>query len=134
MTTTMMAVCGVALVALVVVPALRPKPRKRALALARQTGEVEHLVEWVEGKSVSSQVDSYDQLLLDLWRRYERELAAALVMAAVPRCDHKILQYWIVKVMELEPEIAQEVFTDEFLYDHFKPDVAATCGKAGCCG
>ena len=41
---------GGAAVALVVGPALRPNPRRRALAVARTTGELTPIVELIEGK------------------------------------------------------------------------------------
>jgi hypothetical protein len=134
MSTTLMVAFGVATVALVAAPIVRPDPKKRALARARHQGDLVPLVEWVEAMSPARQANAWDQLLTELWRKYERELVARILMEAAPRCDARILQYWILQLMQTEPEIAQEVFTPEFLYEHFKPEVAASCGRCGCGG
>ncbi|MEC9399089.1 MAG: hypothetical protein VX475_15805 [Myxococcota bacterium] len=134
MTTTIWICCAVGAIALVAVPMARPNAKKRALARARATGELGGLIAWVEAKPLVAQADAWDQLLLGLWQRYERELAARVIMEAAPRSDAKIVQHWIAQVLSIEPELAQEIFTQEFLAKHFRPDVAAQCGKCGCGG
>ena len=133
MSTTLIMCLGAAVLA-IVVPMVRPNAKKRALARARHTGELGPLIDWVEQRPLVAQADAWDQLMLGLWQRYERGLAAALIMAAAPRSDAKIVQYWIGQVISIEPEIAQEVFTQAFLAEHFRPEVAAACGKCGCGG
>ena len=134
MSTTLLMVFGVATIGLVAAPMVRPNAKKRALARARTTGDFEPLIAYVEGKSSAGQANEWDQILGELWRKYDRELAARLLMVAAPRCDAKILQYWLGQVLSIEPEIAEEVFTPEFVQLHFKPDVAMSCGKCGCGG
>lgn len=134
MTTTIWICCAVGAIALVAVPMARPNAKKRALARARATGDLGGLIAWVEAKPLVAQADAWDQLLLGLWQRYERELAARVIMEAAPRSDAKIVQHWIAQVLSIEPELAQEIFTQEFLAKHFRPDVAAQCGKCGCGG
>lgn len=134
MTTTLMVVFGVMAVALVAAPALRPDHKKRALTKARATGDLSDLVAYIESSPSMTRADAWDQLLLELWRTYDRELAAKVLMVAVPRCDAKILQHWVMQVLQIEPEISAEIFTAEFLNDHFRPDVASQCGKCGCGG
>ncbi len=134
MSTTLMVAFGVATVALVAAPMVRPNPKKRALARARHTGDLAPIVAFVESRSATGQANTWDQLLGELWRSYDRELVARLLMEAAPRCDARILQYWILQVMNIEAEIAQEIFTPEFLFDHFKPEVAQSCGRCGCGG
>lgn len=134
MTTTIWICCAVGALALVAVPMARPNAKKRALARARATGDLGGLIAWVEAKPLVAQADAWDQLLLGLWQRYERELAARVIMEAAPRSEAKIVQHWIAQVLSIEPELAQEIFTQEFLAKHFRPDVAAQCGKCGCGG
>ena len=123
---------GVLTVGLVAFPVVRPNPKRRALAQARANGDLEPLVDYISRRA--DPATAWDQILLELWRRYERRLAAEVLVVAVPGCDHKILQHWIMKVLQFEPEIAQEVFTEDFLLTRCRPDVAATCGKCGCKG
>lgn len=127
---------GGAAVALVVGPALRPNPRRRALAVARTTGELTPIVELIEGKKTQlGKVDAWDQLFLELWQRYDRELAAKLIMEITPRYpDTRIIHHWVGQVLQIEPELAAEVFTQEFLATHFRPELAMQCGKCGCGG
>lgn len=121
-------------VALVVGPMLRPNPKKRALELARHTGDLGPLIAHVEQGATLSKVDAWDQLFLELWQRYDRELAAKLMIEVVQRHDAKIFHHWIKQVLEIEPELAQTVFTQEFLATHFRPELAMQCGKCGCKG
>ena len=133
MTTAMMTALGIALIAFVA-PLVRPDPRKRALARARHTGELGELVSWVGGKSAAGQADAWNRVCSELWQQYERELVARVLREALPRCDAKILQYWLSQVLTLEPEIAATVFDPAFLSVHYKPEVASQCGRCGCKG
>lgn len=128
-----MMIFGVVAVGLVAIPIARPNAKKRALAIARTTGDMSELAKYVSSRP-GDQATAWDQLLLGMWQRYERKLAAQVLTVAVPMCDAKILQHWILKVLENEPEIAREVWDEDFLMNHFRPDVAATCGKCGCGG
>ncbi|MEL6179418.1 MAG: hypothetical protein AAFS10_10715 [Myxococcota bacterium] len=110
----------------------RPGRLKRALQHARRTGELAPVVEAIERTPRPSQPNAWDQALSELWRAYERELAARLVMEAARRSDADIVQYWIRQVLEVEPEIAREVFTPSFVNEYFDPLVASRCGRGGC--
>ncbi|MCB9641009.1 MAG: hypothetical protein H6727_19085 [Myxococcales bacterium] len=67
-----------------------------------------------------------------LWERWERELAAKLVRALVLSYpDEKLGQFWLQKVIEIEPEIAEDELGAAFLEEEFKPEVAACCGAVG---
>ena len=134
MTTAMWICCAVGAIALVAVPMARPNAKKRALARARETGDLSALIAWVEAKPLVAQADAWDQILLGLWQRYERELAMKVIMEAAPRSEAKIIQHWIAQALSIERELAEEVFTQEFLLQHFRPVVAAQCGKCGCGG
>ena len=105
-----------------------------AIAQTRRTESPGPVVEFVEQAPEEKRPAMWDQAIGDLWNAYAREEAAALVMAAARRSDATILQYWIRQVLEVEPEIAERMFPESFLRTHFKPKVAARCGKSGCCG
>ena len=111
---------------------LRPNPLERALARAKATGDLESLLAHVQAAPKHSQPDLWDQAITRLWQRYERDLAARVLVAAAPRSDAKIIQHWLRQVLEIEPEIAQARFDEAFLMAHFKPDVASQCGRCGC--
>ena len=126
---------GAAAVALIAGPMVRPNARKRALAKARATGDLSDLVAQIEGSTTLSKADAWDQLFLELWRRYDRELAARLMIEALKlHPDVRILHYWVNQALTIEPELSAEVFTPVFLMDYFKPELAAQCGKCGCKG
>ncbi len=104
----------------------------RSLVRARATGEVGGLVAAIEASPAASRATLWDQAIGALWADYAREAATHLIMAGAQRSDADILQYWIQRVMEVEPEIAHEFFSDDFLTVYFRPQVAAGCGKCGC--
>jgi hypothetical protein len=67
-----------------------------------------------------------------LWGRWERGLAAKLVRELVVRFpEEKLGQFWLQKVIEVEPELAEEELGKEFLTTRYKPEVAAACGAVG---
>lgn len=131
MSTPLLLIASAFFIALVAVPLLRPNPLARALVRAKQ-GDLSPLLALVDAAPKNAQPDLWDQAITQLWQRYERETVAKILVAAAPRSDAKIIQHWLRQLMEIEPEIAQEQLTADFLAAHFKPDVAAKCGKCGC--
>ncbi len=105
-----------------------------AVEQTRRTGSPEPVVEFVTAAPEERRPTHWDDALGQLWQAYARVEAARLVMAAARRSDATILQYWIKRVLEVEPRIADEVFTESFLAAHYRPRVADRCGKSGCCG
>jgi hypothetical protein len=103
----------------------------RAVAKAEKTGDVEPLVEAIRQKPSAKQPVEWDQALDTLWQRYARREAAIAIMAAAQQTDARIIQYWIRQVLEVEPEIANDVFDQAFIDEYFDPEVAAQCEK-GC--
>lgn len=104
----------------------------RGLVQARATGDVSGLVAAIQASPESSRPTLWDQAIGALWGEYAREAATSLIMAGAQRSDASILQYWIKQVMEVEPEIAEAYFDEEFLANHYHPQVAASCGRCGC--
>ena len=101
---------------------------------ARQTGEVAGIVAAIEGAPEKKHPNLWDQAIGTLWEEYHREAALDLMIAGARRTDVPIIQFWLKRAMEVEPEMVDEHFTDEFLDKYFQPAVAARCGRVGCCG
>lgn len=125
---------GVFVVGFIAAGTWRPGGMRRALAHARRTGDVAQIVVHIEQSPGSDRATMWDNAIGELWQAYAREAAARLIVEATSRSDAQVLQYWIRQVLEIEPEIAAEVFDQEYLEAHFKPDVAAQCGRCGSCG
>lgn len=106
---------------------------KRGMRAARATGDLAPLTEALKAQPDESGTH-WDQAIGALWQAYAREAAAGLVVVAAQHSQAKIVQYWIKQVIEIEPEIAKEVFTPQFLMAHFDPSVASQCGRCGCKG
>lgn len=103
--------------------------RTRAAIAAR---DVAGLVAVINGRPAAAQPTALNQIVRRLWEAYERPLAARLVREmALGLGSASITQYWIKQVIEVEPQVADEVFDPDFLADHYRPDVARTCGAVG---
>ncbi len=102
-------------------------------AHAAASGDVTLLVEQIEA-SDADPATSWDQAIARLWEAYHRETAARLVVEGARRSQAPVLQYWIQRFLEVEPEIAEEHFTPEFLDRYYRPEVAAKCGRGCGCG
>ncbi|MFP4601193.1 MAG: hypothetical protein ACLFVJ_23295 [Persicimonas sp.] len=127
-------IAGVALVGFIVVNGLQSSTIDAAAAHAQKTGNLAPLLAAIESKSESDHPTHIDHAIGELWQAYAREEAARFVVEIAERSDADIIQYWIKRIGEVEPAIAEEVFTEEFLAEHYRPEVASRCGRTGCCG
>ena len=99
---------------------------------AAHSGDLHLLVRHIE-TSGSDTANAWDQAITNLWQSYHRETGARLVVEAAKRTDAPVVQYWIRRFQEVEPEIAGEHFSEEFLTAYYRRDVAAKCGRScGC--
>ncbi len=112
---------------------LGPGKFAQALEKARQTGEVAGIVAAVEAAPEKKHPNLWDQAISTLWQEYHREAALVLMVAAARRSDAPIVQFWLKKAMDVEPELVAEHFDEEFLEEYFRPEVAAKCGRVSCC-
>lgn len=72
----------------------------------------------------------FQQALTILWEEFQRPLAVQLAKEyAAEHSDEKICQFWLKQAMEVEPLSAKKTFDDTFLKTHYRPEVAACCGK-----
>ena len=113
---------------------LTPTRLNSALEQARNTGEVAGIVAAIESAPEKKHPNMWDQSISRLWEEYHREAALDLMVAAARRSEAPVVQFWLKKAMEVEPEMAEQRFSDEFLEKYFRPAVAAKCGRVGCCG
>lgn len=98
---------------------------------AVHTGNLNLLIEHIESTS-DDEGTAWDQAIGKLWQDYHRETGAQLVVEGAQRSDAPVIQYWIKRFLEVEPLIAEHHFTEEFLDEFYRPDVAASCGRCGC--
>lgn len=111
-----------------------PKTLNEAIAFAKKTGDIAPLEEVLSNTAAAQQVTAMNTAVTRLWEDWERETAIRLireVAQAVP--DELIVQFWLRKAMEVEPELAGMHFSETFLLAYYKPDVARRCGSGGCC-
>ena len=109
------------------------KKLDKALEKARTTGEVAGVVTVIEAAPEKKHANLWDQSISALWQEYHRETAIALMVAAARRSDAPVIQFWLKKAMEVEPELASEQLDEGFLEEYFRPAVAAKCGRVSCC-
>ena len=99
---------------------------------ARKAKDPSPLVDELAKKDEPARPTSFNKTFQLLWEAYDRDLAAQFLKASMPlMADARIVQYWIKQIMEVEPEISQEVFDTEFLTRFYRPDIAASCGRFG---
>ncbi len=97
-----------------------------------KTGDVSALVDHIETLDPQEQPTAYNSALLRVWGAYERRGAATLIREMGARVGHAaIAHYWIKRALEVEPEIASEVFDEDWLRDFYDPAVAQKCGSFG---
>lgn len=104
-----------------------------ALKQARKTGEVAGVIAAIEGTSEKKHPNMWDQAIGNLWEEYHREEAMDLMIAGARRTDAPIIQFWIKKALEVEPKMAEQQFSEEFLNTYYKPRIANKCGRVSCC-
>lgn len=111
-----------------------PKTLNQAIAFAKKTGDIAPLEAVISDTAAGQQVNAMNSAITRLWEGWERETSIRLmreVAQVVP--DELIVQFWLRKALEVEPELATKHFSDTFLLAYYKPDVARRCGSGGCC-
>ncbi len=94
--------------------------------------DLQPIMEVLEKRSTSAQPTGYNHAIRRLWDSYQRPMALSLVRElAKNHGTSNIAQYWIKQVMVVEPALAKEGFSKEFLDTYFQPEVAAQCGPVG---
>ncbi len=123
---------GLGAVALVALWRLLAPGLQRDLDRALRSGELAPLLERLARLSGEAQSNAYNRAIRRFWDAYQRPLAVQLVRAlAEQQPGARIAQYWLDQVRSVEPQLASESLGQAFYDEHFQPQVAATCGKAG---
>jgi hypothetical protein len=95
-------------------------------------GSARPILEAISKMNAGARPSAYNRAIRRLWDGYQRPLATELVVElAKNHGSVNIAQYWIKQVMSVEPQMARQKFSKEFLRDHYQPDVAAKCGQIG---
>lgn len=114
--------------------ASKSKQLDAAIDSMRRSGTPSPVVAVISQAPEDERPNLWNQAISKLWQTYDRREAAELVVEAVQTSDATILQYWMNQILEVEPDIASEVFDQAFIDEHYDPDVASRCGPSGCCG
>ena len=95
-------------------------------------GEPGPLLKAIGERRPGARPDAYNRAIRRLWDEYQRPATIPLIRAlAEGHGDSRIAQYWLQQVSTVEPELAAASFDEAFMAEHYKPEVAATCGKVG---
>lgn len=98
-------------------------------ARQKDTGPI---LEAISKMNAGAQPSAYNRAIRRLWNGYQRPLAVELVVElAKNHGNSNIAQYWIKQVMSVEPQMAKQKFSKQFLKEHYQPEVAAKCGQVG---
>ena len=107
-------------------------PLEKAVQKGLAAQSIEPIVEQLAKGHPDAQPNLYHRAIGRLWSGHERELAATLVKhLTITHPEAKISQYWMNQVLTIEPALAKESFTDDFLARYFNPKIASQCGPAG---
>ena len=101
-------------------------------SLAKQAAErnsIEPIVHAARDLPPKSRSAYYQKAIGMLWENWQRPLAVQLIREFCSQhSEEKICQFWLRRVMEVEPATAKEVFDDRFLEENYRPEVAQACG------
>lgn len=113
----------------------KPSGLSYAVSQTLEDKDISHVLKEIsESDSATVQATKFNTAIKPIWDAYERETASSLVKEMLIRCgDEPIAQHWLMTVTQVEPEIARKQFTEEFIKEHYKPEIAAKCA-GGCCG
>ena len=104
----------------------------KVVGQAAKQNDTGPILEAISKISSGAQPSAYNRAIRRLWDGYQRPLATELVVElAKNHGDSNIAQYWIRQVMTVEPQMAKEKFSREFIREHYQPEVAAKCGQVG---
>lgn len=113
----------------------KPPTLQRAIEITMKSGDIDPIGEAVSALPAGQQINGINLAITRLWEGWERETAIRMIREVAEHIpDELILQTWLRKAMEVEPDLAQQYFSETFILAYFKPDIARTCGTGGCCG
>lgn len=102
------------------------------IALAREQGDITPVVEVIERMRPGARPAAYNHAIRQIWDAYERPLAIELVKVLAEKHGSALIaQYWLKQVLQVEPHLARQHITQDFIKAHYQPEVAAHCGPVG---
>ena len=105
---------------------------EKHISAALAGGELQPLLAAIGERREGARPDAFNRAIRRLWDEYQRERAVPLIRAlAEGHKDSLIAQYWLDQLRTVEPELANEALGQEFLSQHYKPEVAKACGPVG---
>jgi hypothetical protein len=123
---------GAALAAVFILFALRASALTRGVRQAIAAGDTATLRSQLAALPEGEQPTAYDRAIGEIWRAYERALAVPLIRdLAEAHTDTRIAQYWLSQLRDVEPNLIAEQLGREFFGSHYRPDIAASCGRFG---
>ena len=135
MSTTGLVLGALAFIAFVLVLLkMKPNAISKAVSETLKDHDIKHVLDVIdESASVSKQATDFNTAIKPIWDAYERELACGLIKNMVKRCSNEpIAQHWLLQVAQVEPDLARKQFSEAFLKEYYKPDIAAGCMGGSC--
>jgi hypothetical protein len=132
MDSSILAIIGVIVGAIVFYRLLSGNTSNRELASALKTGETQPLIDSILALRPQLQGDAFHKAIGRLWNGYQREAAVPVIKAlATTHTETRIAQYWLDQLQKVEPELAEETLDGDFLKENYRPQIAAKCGQFG---
>jgi len=104
----------------------------RAVEEASKNEDITPVLEAIDKLRPSGHTAAFNHAIRQLWERYQRPLAMVLIKELAERHgDSLIAQYWLDHAPKVEPKLASEHLTKEFMNAHYRPELAARCGPVG---
>ncbi len=129
-TTIILAVAG--LIGIVLMQKWRATSLNAEVLRAKKSQDLSPLVTMLANKNEATRANALNRAIRQLWDLYEREMAASLVKELAERHpEERITQYWLDQVQKVEPEVARKTFSNNFIEQYFRPEVARKCGNVG---
>jgi len=105
---------------------------EREVDRASRSKDLAPVLQHIARLRTGAQPVAYDLAIKRLWDSYQRELAIPLVreLARNHGTAH-IAQYWLDRVIKVEPALAKDHLGQEFIETYYQPGLAAQCGRVG---
>jgi len=104
----------------------------RAVSEAVAAKDIAPITETAKNLPEQQRSQFFQEATTQLWDGWHRDLAAKVAKEfVIQHPEERICQYWLHKVMEVEPETAGEILDEDFLKNYYLPEVGAACGVKG---
>lgn len=98
---------------------------KLAIAEAIEVQRVAPIMAAIDEQKLAHKSLTWHRTLDKLWRAYERELAARLLLQASKIHESDVIRQWTQQIVEIEPDMAMRVLGRKFILEKLElPDEA----------